>query len=205
MMSRWTKRNVSLALAVVVLLGAVAFFATQFPSVDQTPNQVIQVPGDFETIAEAVKHAQSGQTIEVDALAGPYEESFIISQNDVSLVSVNGQAEIVFPEQNRLGLVLEGDNNILEGFFIHGRQDQWLQVIGNNSLIDHNKIHHVRVLFSGEDNHITYSEFVEAADERNQSHIMNGFVPAIHYLNAQNSHLEWQVGRFKEILAEKSN
>lgn len=177
MMSRWTKRNISLALTGIVLLIAVAFLVIQFPNVDQTYTQVIQVPDDFETVAAAVQHAQPGQTIEVDAQAGPYRESFIISQDDVSLVSVNGQAKIVFPTRIKLGAVLQGKNNTLRGFEIVGNEDQWLQFIGENVNVDNNKILRVNVLLSASEFTIRANDFRFASFRKNPSMILNSYVP----------------------------
>ncbi|WP_180271684.1 beta strand repeat-containing protein [Halorubrum persicum] len=60
------------------------------------PVENVDTSETFDTIQDAVNDAGSGDTIEVDAAEGPYNEQVVVDTPEITLQSVNGQANVTF-------------------------------------------------------------------------------------------------------------
>jgi len=195
-------KRVSLILKSFFLLGVIVFLAFQSTHPGQINGSVIQVPGDFTTITQAVEYAQPGQTIEVDAQSGPYEETFHVREKEIFLVSVNGQAEIIFPNQTRLGILFEGNHSKFEGFLIKGKTDQWIQFIGQNSTFNKNTIHSVNVLIAGKNSHVTNNQFTSGNSGSYPHTVPNGYNPVMDQLATKYFQLTEQLQHLQPLESE---
>ena len=99
-----------LVLSSLLLLG----FTAQAP---EQPAQVIHVPGDYATIAQALAAAHAGDTVQV--AVGTYTETGLSIPSGVSLVGAGWSRSII--SGNGSGVVVyPGSDTLVEGFTIRG-------------------------------------------------------------------------------------
>jgi parallel beta-helix repeat protein len=104
-----------LALGILIILA----FALISNSSSKSQN-IIRVPKEADSIADALSQATENSIIEVDAKSGPYDESLEIMIAGIQLVSVNGKAQINASQSARQAIKITSDRAQIEGFEISG-------------------------------------------------------------------------------------
>ena len=83
-------------------------------------DDIVSVPDEYETIAEAVRHAIDGDTIEVSA--GTYGGTIDLGQRDLSLIGIEGAAVTIIDleGESRRGIYAPNENatGVIEGLTI---------------------------------------------------------------------------------------
>jgi len=77
------------------------------------PGQIIHVPGDYPTIAQALTATHSGDTLQV--AAGTYREGSLAIPSGVSLVGAGWQSTIIDGNGANVAISLS-PNTLVEGF-----------------------------------------------------------------------------------------
>ncbi|MBL7086585.1 MAG: right-handed parallel beta-helix repeat-containing protein [Candidatus Cloacimonetes bacterium] len=105
-------------------------------------DQIIEVPGDYPTINEAIEAAQNGYTIIVDD--GTYNESVNFNGKDITVISANGPDNcIILPPASEHVVIFENNETQdaqLIGFTITGATVQAIYIENASATIQDNLI-----------------------------------------------------------------
>ncbi len=112
---------------VAILLGvglcAIGWLAVGYGAAARAPNEVIDVPGEYATLGEAMAAAQSGDTIQV--AAGTYNESGLSLPTGVSLIGAGWETTLIDGEGVTGTVLAAGADTLIEGVTIRGSGSEY--------------------------------------------------------------------------------